>query len=176
MKRIGALYRESIAKHIKEGIEKQNSVFLVSYSRISSMQMDTLRKTLKKIGARLYVSNNNIAKRTLKNLKFDNLAEKINGQTAFIWGEADSVEVSKALTKFAKELEGLKLNGGLLGGKVLEAGDIKRLSDLPSREVLLAMLLGSIQSPLHGLLNIFTGKTRELLYLLKQLSEQRGGK
>jgi len=176
MKRVGTLYRESIAKHIKDGVQKQGNVFLVSYSKVSSMQMDSLRKTLKKVGARIYVSNNNIARKTLKDLKFDNLAEKISGQTAFVWGEADSIEVSKTLTKFSKELEGLKLKGGLLDGKVLEATDIKRLSDLPSKELLLMMLLGAMLSPLYGLMNAVTGKTRDLVSLLKQLSEQKGGK
>ena len=176
MKRIGTLYREGIARHIKEGVEKEGNVFLISYSRVSSLQMDSLRKSLKKVGAHLYVANNNISRRTLKDLKFDNLAEQIDGQTAFIWGEIDSAEVSKTLTKFAKELEGLKLKGGLLDGKVLAAADIKRLSDLPSREVLLTMLLGAIQSPLHGLLNVCSGKQRELLNVLNQLSEQKGGK
>ena len=174
MKRIGRAYRESIAAHIKEGVQKRGDVFLVSYTKISSMQMDNLRKTLKRTGAKLYVSKNSIAKRALKDLQFERLADKMNGQMAFVWCETDSFEVSKALAKFAKEYEGLNVQGGLLQGKVLETNDVKRLADLPSRKILLMMLLGSIQSPLAGLANVLNGKTRELIYLLKQLSEQGG--
>ena len=176
MKKIGRLFRESMAGYIKEGIQKRGNIFLVSYTKISSMQMDNLRKTLKKAGAKLYVSKNTIAHRTLKDLQFDKLADRIKGQTAFVLSDADSVEISKALTKFAKECEGLLFQGGLLQGKILEASDVKRLSDLPSREVLLTILLGSIESPMVGLLGVLNGKTRELIYLLKQLSEREGGK
>ena len=173
MSKVGKLYRESIATFIKEGVKEKGDLFLVSYTKISSIQMDTLRKTLRKTGAKLYVAKNTIAKRTLKDLQFDRLSDWINGQTAFIWSGTDSVEVSKTLTKFAKEYQGLLLKGGLLDGKILEAADVKRLSDLPSREVLLTKLLGSMQSPIVGLLGALNGKTRELIYLLKQLSEQK---
>ena len=171
--KIGRVYRESMGNYIREGVEKRSNIFFVSYSKISSTQMDDLRKTLKKVGARLFVSKNSIAKRTLKDLHFERLTDKFIGQMAFVWSDTDSVEVSKALTKFAKGCEGLRFQGGLLQGKVLETNDVKRLSDLPSREVLLTMFLGSVQSPLVGLMGVLNGKTRELVYLLKQLSEQK---
>lgn len=173
MKKVGTLYRQSIAHHLKDNVQKRSSVFVISYSRVSSLQMGTLRKTLKKAGAKVYVSKNTIAKRMLKDLQFEILAEKINGQTAFVLSDADSVEISRALTKFTKECEGVLIQGGLLQGKVLDGSDVKRLSNLPSREALLALLLGTIQSPVVGLLGALNGKTQELICLLKQLSEQK---
>ena len=172
--KVGQIYRNTVATHIKEGVQKRGNIFLITYTKVSSAQMDGLRKTLKKVGAKMYVSKKTIAERTLKDLQFDTLANRLKGQTAFIWGDIDSVEVSKTLTKFTKECQGVLVHGGLLDGKVIEAVDVKRLSDLPSREALLTMLLGAMQSPLVGLLGALNGKTQELLSLLKQLSEQKG--
>ena len=65
--------------------------------------------------------------------------------------------------------------GGLLEGKELNKNDVKKLSDLPSREVLLSMLLSTIQSPLTRLAGALNAKTRDLISVLKQLSEKKGG-
>ena len=173
--KVGQVFRASLANRVKAGVDKNSNVFLLSYTRLSAPQMNDLRKTLKKVGADVCVSKNAIAKVALKELKHDKLAERVSGQTAIVLSNKDSVEVSKILIKFTKELENVKLQVGLLEGKILEREDIKRLSELPSREVLLAMLLGTLQAPLTRLAGALNAKTQELLSILKQLSEKKGG-
>ena len=175
MNKVGQIYRETMVNRVKDSVEKRSSTFLLTYSGISGPQMNTLRKGLRQIGADIYVSKKSIAQIALKNLNFENLAERLAGQTAFIWSDADSVEISKALIKFSKECEGLLIRGGLLQGQLLEKRDIERLSDLPSKQVLRSQLLGVMQSPVSRLATVINGKTRELLFLLKQLSEKKGG-
>src|SRR3989338_863012 len=109
MKKVGRLLRENLEIHITQGIEKRKNIFLVNYSKISGPQMNNLRKDLKKVGAEIFASKNNIAQRALKQLKRDELASRIKGQIAFIWSDADTAEFSKTLTKFTKELEGVCL-------------------------------------------------------------------
>lgn len=173
--KVGQIYRSGLANRIKEGVEKNSNVFLLSYTRLSAPQLNDIRKVLKKAGADVCVSKNAIAQLALKELKHDKLAQRISGQTAFVLTNKDSAAISKILIKFTKDLENLKLQGGLLEGKVLEKDDIKVLSELPSREVLLAMLLGTLQSPLARLAGALNAKTQELLSILKQLSEKKGG-
>ena len=176
MKKVGQLFRENLIEQIKDGVEHNNSLFLLTYSRISAPKISDLRKDLRRAGARMYVSKNSIARLAFKELQKEELAQKILGQSAFIWCNTDSTAVSKILVKFAKESDSILLQGGLLQGKVIQKEDIKKLSELPSREVLLAMLFGTIQSPLSRLAGALNAKTRELLSILKQLSEQKGGK
>lgn len=173
MKKIGAVLRESISQTIKTNIENRGDIFMLSYSKVSSSQMNIFRKALRRAGAKIYVSKNKISKRILKDLSYDRLADKVAGQTAFVWCESDTAEISKALTKFSKECENVKIQGGLLQGKILELADIKRLSDLPSRDVLLSTLLGTIQSPITRFMGALNGKTQDLLSILKQLSEKK---
>jgi len=175
MKKVGQVLRENLASNLKEGLQSRSNAFVLSYSRLSAGQMNNLRKDLKKIGAQVFVSKNRIAKIALKEIQKDSLAERIKGQTLFVWSSTDSAEVSKTLVKFSKEWEGLVIHGGLLEGAVMNESEIQRLSELPSRDVLLAQLLQVMQSPITGLMGVLNGKTRELIYLLKQLSEKKGG-
>ncbi|OGX06000.1 MAG: 50S ribosomal protein L10 [Omnitrophica WOR_2 bacterium GWA2_47_8] len=172
---VGKSYRSRMVSYIKEGVKNSDSVFLLTYSKISSNQISDLRKNLKKVGAKVYVTKNAFARIALKDLAGAALTERIEGQTAFILTNSDCVEVSKALLKTIKGIEGFKVKGGLLKERILENEDVKRLADLPSREVLLAQLLSIIQAPVTQLLYALNAKSQDLLSILKQLSEKKGG-
>ena len=175
MKRVGQVYREALLKRFRDGVEKKSSVFLLSYSKLSSPKISELRKNLNKVGADVFVSKNSIAALALKEMNHQKLAERISGQTAIIYSDADSSAISKILINFAKDLESVSFKGGLLDGHILEADDVKKLSDLPSREVLLSQLLGVLEAPVSRLLGAMNAKSQELLSILKQLSEKKGG-
>ncbi len=173
--KVGQLFREQLVTKIKSGVEENESVFLLSYSELSGDQTSELRKSLRQSGADVYVAKNAIAKRALKDLEKDDLAAEVKGQTAFVWGNTDSAEISKIIVKFTEDFEQLHVQGGLLQGSLLTKNDVKKLSDLPSREVLLATLLGTIQAPVSQLMNALNAKSKDLLSILKQLGEQKEG-
>ncbi len=175
MKRVGQVYREKLVNRIEDALENNKSVFLLNYSQLSGAKMNDLRKNLKSAGADVYVSRNAIARLALKNLKQESLADRVNGQTAFIWTRSDAVAIAKILVKFVEGCESATVPGGLVEGQILEQHDVKKFSKLPSREILLAMLLGTIQSPVSRLAGVLNAKSRELLSILKQLSEKTGG-
>ena len=135
--------------------------FLLGYSALSSSQMDNLRKLV--TGWRSdecpQKSHRQLA---FKELHHEKLADQITGQTAFVWSSADAVVISKTLVKFSKSIRMLS-SGGLLDGVFLEKPDVKRLSDLPAKEVLQARLLQVILSPLTSLAGALNAKTRDLL-------------
>jgi len=175
MKKVGRLYRERITDELSKGVQDRQHTFVMSYTGVSALQMSTLRKDLKRAGAKLYVAQNALAQRALQKVAHQTLADRVASQTAFVFSDDDSVEVSKILMKFCKDREGVLVQGGVLEGKLLETDDVKRLSELPSLDVLRAMLLSAIQAPLTRLAGALSGKTRELLSILKQASEKKGG-
>ncbi len=176
MKKVGQIFREGVVNRIRSDVEASNSVFVVSYSAISGLKMADLRKSLRASGARMNVARNSVIKVAFKGLDYPELAEKVsNRSTALVYTEAEAPAVSKALLEFAKEIETITVEGGLLDGRVLEPADVKRLADLPSKDVLFAMLLGTIQAPLTRLASALNAKSRDLLSILKQLSEKKGG-
>jgi large subunit ribosomal protein L10 len=172
---IGKIFREGLVKNIKEEVSNNNSTFLINCSSISATKMDTFRKDLRRMGAKVCVSRNQIARIALGALAKEKLADNLKGQTAFVWSNEDSVAISKALVKFANSCEGMTIQGGVLDGGVLGRADVQRLSDLPAKEVLQAQLLATILSPLTRLAGAMNAKTRDLLSILKQLSEKKGG-
>lgn len=174
-KKVGQMYRESIIDVLDKGFEENQNIFLMSYSQLDGNVLNDFRKQLLGAGANVTVSKNSLARIALKNKKQEKLAELVSGQTAFVWSNSDSVEVSKIIVKFSKDLDNVTVQGGILGDKELLEADVVRLSDLPSKQTLQAQLLGTISAPVTRLLGAFNAKSRDLLSILKQLSEQKGG-
>ncbi|MCD4781463.1 MAG: 50S ribosomal protein L10 [Candidatus Omnitrophica bacterium] len=175
MKKVGTVYRDKLVNRIKDGIENSSNVFVISYSQLSGLKTSEFRKTLKQAGAEVFVSKNSLAQITLKGLEQQELADQISGQTAFILSNSDAVDISKIIVKFIDECDNASVQGGLLDGEYLDKGKVKALSALPPRQILLTMLLGTIQSPLTRLAGALNAKTSDLLSILKQLSEKKGG-
>ena len=175
MKKIGLVLRENFEQLIENKIKQSDNAFIMSYSNISASDFNTLRMELSKLGARIFIVKNSIAKRALKKRKLDNMVDFIDGPTALIWGIQEPATVSKFLFKFAKEREGMKLRGGFLEAEVIDGQKIKILSSLPSKDILQAMVLRAIQSPITGLVGVLSGSLRQLVYVIKQLSEKKEG-
>lgn len=175
MTRVGEIFRDSLVKRLRKGLDSNANAFIVNYSRMAGPKINDFRKSLKKAGASVIVSKNSIARIALKDIQQESLTTDLSDQTAFVLSNGDSAEISKILVKFSKDFENLKVKGGLLEGRALKGDDVKRLAELPSRPVLQAQLLGIIQAPISRLMNAMNAKSRDLLSILKQLSEKRGG-
>ncbi len=175
MMKVGKIFREKITKTLRDGVEKQENVFLINFSNTSSSSICTLRKMLQQKKAKVFLSRNSLARVALKGTALAPVTEAIEGQTLFVWTNADPVDISKILIKFAEKNENFAIRGGVVSSQLLRKEDVKRLSDLPAKEVLLAQLLGTLQSPMTRLARTLNGKTVELLSILKQISEKRGG-
>ncbi|MFZ5800988.1 MAG: 50S ribosomal protein L10 [Candidatus Omnitrophota bacterium] len=173
MTKLGQLYREGLTRQLTKGLEKRDNIFVLKFSGLSSPAMNELRKELRRQGARILVVRNSVARRTLKDLAMEGMEPMIEGPVGFIYSDSDAAEVSKTLVKFVKAHEVSQLKGGLLQGGTLSVEDIKRLSNLPSRQVLLSMLLGALQSPMSALSYVLGYNLRALLFALKQLGDKK---
>ncbi len=173
--KIGKVYRDKMIKTIKDGVVKSGACVVVNYEKVSSSDLSRLRKTLRTKKAKMCASRNSLVKVALKGTEYTSLADGLTGKTAVIFTSSDPADIAKTLVEFAKKNESFVFCGGVLGGGLLHKEDIKRIADLPSREVLLTKLLGTLQSPMTRLARTLNGKTTELILILKQLSEKRGG-
>jgi large subunit ribosomal protein L10 len=102
------------------------------------------------------------------------VAELFSGPTAVAFVQGDAAAVAKALKEFAKEREGLlELRGGLMDGALVDATEIKAIAELPPREVILAMLLSTVDAPARSLVGAINAPARDIVSLLGNWVEKR---
>lgn len=149
---------EKILQQKKAEVEKLNSKianaqsFVLADYRGLTVEQDTkLRKAMREAGVEYKVYKNSIISFAIKDTPFSELTKHLEGPTAIAISEKDPVAPSKLLAQFAKDYEKLEIKAGMVEGKVLDVAGVEELAKTPSREELLARLVGSLQSPLYGL-------------------------
>lgn len=136
---------------VREKLSRSKSVIVTDYRGLTVAQMTDLRSRLRKEGVEYKIVKNRLAKIALREAGMDDMDDYLKGTTALAFGIKDPVGPAKVLTAYAKDNEKLKIIGGLMDNQRLNTVAIGELAQLPSREVLLSRLLGSITSPVQKL-------------------------
>lgn len=137
---------------ITERIEKASSVVVFDYRGLTVAEDTELRAEMRKQGVEYMVVKNHIVGRALEKAGVGSgMEEMLKGPSAFAFGYEDAVTPAKVLKGFIKKAKKCEMKGGLVEGAVTSAADMDAIADLPSREVLIARLLGSMMSPISGL-------------------------
>ena len=155
-------YKKSAVSSVKDQMEKSKDIYFSDYRGLNVAQITGLRLLLRKSGARFSVIKNWYAKIALKELGVENVDQFLSGPTAIAFVGDDVTEPSKILSEFSKD-NSLEIKGGYIDGKVISTVDVLALSKLPGRNELLAMLIGSLNTP-----------TRNLAYVLNATIEKLG--
>lgn len=134
---------------------------------------NTLREKGKAQGVELAVAKKTLLIRALEQNGFSPVQDSMEGSILTSFGYNDEVSAAKLIAEFAKGREGIEMIGGLLEGKIVSADAVKQLASLPSREELLAKLVGSINAPVSGFVNVLAGSLRNLVYVLNALKESK---
>lgn len=158
---------------IKEQMENSQSIIIADYRGLNVAQMNELRKDLREQNVSFKVLKNTLAWRAAQELGWNDLEEILKGPTAIAFGVDDAVAPAKVLTKFAKSHQDLEVKAGVLEGKVINASDVKALAELPSREELLAKVLGCLQTPLVNMANVLQAPIRGLVQVTDALRSQK---
>lgn len=145
-----ALNREEKAAVIAEvsaEVAKAQAIVVAEYRGLEVEKITVLRKRARESGVYLRVLKNTLARRAVAGTPFEQLSDRMVGP--LIYGlSADPVSAARVLNDFAKESDKLLLKGGALPNSVLDAAGVKALATMPSREELLATLLGTMQAPI----------------------------
>jgi large subunit ribosomal protein L10 len=120
---------------------------IAEYRGITVADMTKLRNTARSNGVTLSVLKNTLARRAVAGSQFDVVADQMSGPLIYSFSE-DAVAAAKVVAEFAKTNDKLVIRAGAYGGKALDVNGVKQLASIPSKEVLLAQLLGLMQSPI----------------------------
>ena len=161
--------KQEIIDDLKEKLEEQKSTVFVDFSGCDSKFLFKLRDELQKSNCHLKIVKKTLLKKTLENLKMENISEEINqieAQLALIFGFGEEIIPAKICYQFSQEDENLKILGGIFNNEFAAKEKIIELAQLPSKDELLARLVGSLQSPISGLVNTLKNNIKGLLYVL----------
>lgn len=156
--------KKKIVREVKDKLEKSNSVVLVDYKGINVADVTELRRRFREAGVDYKVYKNTLFKRAAEDLGIEELNEFLEGATSFAFGFEDAIAPARTINKFLKDYPKapITVKAGIIEKNFMNAESVKALGDLPTREVLLSMLLGGLQ-----------GTMRNLAYMLNTIKENK---
>ena len=154
--------KKSITTELDERVSGALYMILADYTGMDMPQTTELKKNLRDNEASFNVVNNRMLKRALDG----QAADLLNGQTAMIYGTGDVVQVAKVIKKFAAKNKKPVVKGGILEGKMISGAEVGELAMLPPKEVMQAVLLGTLQAPCSQLVGVLDQKVASLVYVL----------
>jgi len=171
----------AVVDEVKQKFAEADGAMLTEYRGLDVQAMAELRRALRDAGGEYKIYKNTLVRLAARDAGLD-LDDLLTGPTAiaFVGEQADGTAgdvaaVAKALKEFAKTNDALVIKGGLLADQLLSADELKALAELPSRDVLLAMLAGAFQAPMAKFAGLLAAVPRDFAYGLAALIEKGGG-
>jgi len=149
------------------------STVLADFTGLSVEQMTIFRSQCRSRGVECRVVKNRLAKLAADEVDLPILKDHLTGPTALIFGPDSQVEPAKVVVDFAKDNEAMQVKGGLIDGNYLTPQEVVALSSVPSRDELIAKMMGSIQSPLTGLAYALNGVMAALTRAIDAVAKQK---
>jgi len=163
--------KQKIIEDLKEKIAEQEAMVFVAVEGVKAKQLFDLRERLKAVDCLLTVAKKTLLDRVFKEKKFDFNIKKLEGQIGLIFGFKDKITAAKIAYKFGLGNKNLKILGGLFENEFREAEEIITLAKLPSREELLARIIGSISAPVSNFVNVLQGNIKGLICALSAIKK-----
>ena len=164
--------KANIVSDLSERLTKSPFVLVTDYQRMNVNHFADLRNRLAASGAEMHVVKNSFLRRAMTDSGLPDVGENLTGQTAVVTGKKDVAPVAKVLKIFAAEFKIAALKIGVVDKSVLTSKDLAALADLPSRDVLLAQLLGLLLSPATKLVRLLNEPGSSLARLLNARKEK----
>ena len=160
-------------RELQEDLGRATLAVLAEYRGLTVGQMNRFRRAVRDAQGRCRVAKNTLTRRAVASTRYEKLTPMLSGPTALILGFKDPVALAKLAMKFADELPKLEIKGAVLDGQVLPPAEVKALASLPSREVVIAQLLGLLQAPATQLLRTINEPAARLARLVDALGKRQ---
>lgn len=156
--------KKAAVAQIKEKLTTAQSVVLVDYRGLNVAEVTELRKQFRAAGVEYAVLKNSLVGIAAKEAGIEGLDSILEGPTALAFGMTDAVAPAKIIAEFAKKNDKLKVKAGILDGAILDVAGVEKLSAIPSREVLIAKVMGSMMSAVS-----------KFVYVVEAIRKQKAG-
>lgn len=164
--------KQTVAE-LTELLKGSQAGVLVDYRGLTVEEDTNLRNELRKVGVKYAVVKNTLLRFAAKEVGLDGLDGYSHGPTAIATSDSDAVSPAKAICAFAKKNEKFEIKAGFVEGKVADIKEVKALSELPSKEELIAKIMCSLNSPASGIANVTQANIRAIAIALNAIVEKK---
>lgn len=166
--------KEAALKDLTEKIRQAKSLVFVNFRGLKVKEIEELRKNCRAENVGYLVAKKTLMKKAFEDVGLKDVDPKsFTNEVATVFGFTDEVAPARIIQNFAKSHEALNAFGGILEGKFVDKDKIIELSKLPSKDELLAKVVGSIKTPISGLINVLAGNLRNLVYILNAIRQTK---
>lgn len=165
--------KEKIISELTEKFQKSKVAVLTDYKGLSVADISELRKKAREKQIEYKVAKNTLFILASKKAGIEVDEKYFNDQMAIAFGYNDEIDAPKVMNEFSKSHEGFEITGGIIEKRLSSKQNIINLANLPEKEELYAKIVGSLASPLRGILSVMQGNLRGLVSVLNQYKEQK---
>jgi large subunit ribosomal protein L10 len=165
--------KEALFSSFIDRLSRSQSVVFVTLSKMTVAEMEEMRTAFFNVGLQLQVAKNSLLKRALADTGIVVPDEVTDQPLALVYSYEDAVLGPKTVQPFLKEMENLQILGGIAEKTFITAAQVEAYAKLPSREQLLGQLVGTLQAPISGLVNVLAGNLRGLVTVLGQIRDTK---
>lgn len=175
MAKVGRMVKESMVEELSRELGEQPNLFVTKISRLTASEADALRHTLHASRAKLLVAKRRLGIRVLDGLNVEGLSQLSEGSLGLVVSQDDVLQVAKQIVEFIKSHEAqLEMRGAVIEGQLLDRARVEALAKLPSKPQLLAMVIGTVESPIASVITTVERLIGDLIRGLDQLATKRG--
>jgi len=162
---------ESVAD-LSDKLSRTQLTLVTDYRGLTVAEISDLRKRLRETGAELIVAKNTLTLRAAKETGYEGLESLLFGPTALTFAFTDAAKTAKAISEYNRGPKKLVVRGGMLGKSVLGSNIIEQVSSLPTREQVLAQIVGGVAAPMAGVVGVLNAAVSNILYALQGRIDQ----
>ena len=166
--------KSEIISEIKELLESSSAIYLTDYSGINVEDISNIRNQFRTEGVRYKVFKNTLVKRALDEAgKYEKIADHLVGMTGFAFASTNPLAPAKIINKYFSDKEKLALKACYVEGDYFDGNQLKTLATLPTKNELIASILGSINAPVSGIVGSINAVMRDLVSVVDQISQKQ---
>lgn len=166
--------KHSEVEALSKGLAAAKAVVFANFQGLTVAQSEDLRKKARALGVDVFAAKKTLVRRALETAGIKDIAtDKFEGGVATFLAMQDEVSAAKVVNDFAKTNEIVKIFGGVLEQKFIDPSGVKSLAALPSKQQLLGQLVGTLNAPVSGFVNVLAGNLRNLVNVLNNIQKAK---
>ena len=168
------LQKEARVEELTKQLTSKSSVLVGDFTGMDVATATEMRRKMREASVEYRVVKNSLAKLAMEEAGFGALMEHMTGPNGFVMTDGDAAVAAKIMVEFEKTRKTPQIRMGMIDAAIVTAADIRRIAELPSREVLLAQIAAGFQAPVAGLARLLNELSRKLVATLDAVAKQKG--